>query len=336
MANTVDWTQLGEEQWMLEEITDDQLGNDETYPGLSFALKALFTSKPTHLRMVPYIIRRLPVHQLVTPILKVNGERPHPRTHPQNAISLTTVLLGHHVVVEASIRALVDAIYDRGSNTHIEALINTAAKLFLRDSDALLHYLLEYTRIPRKVVVHAFFENLTSNNHTTGSISHYTLDVLEDYLSSILALHLLYCHIPSGYASRVSVTERLLGWVSPAYELSMRRVATPMDTGVPILNLACIHNDVATVRLILPLLTQEEIEQQDDAGQTILFTCMSLDNGVDLLTTICDATSRKFRFLRDRDGRTALDFFNRFTRYSTTSRVSAVYIQMLSPSVKKA
>lgn len=62
-----------------------------------------------------------------------------------------------------------------------------------------------------------------------------------------------------------------------------------------------------------------------------------MTKGVDVdLITVCEATTREFRFLRIHQDQTASDVFNATLRARASARVCAFYDEMLSPTPKRA
>ena len=324
----------GEGRWALEELTDDQLGDPKTFLGLRFLFWAFGTYSSDYLSdLILIVIRRLPPYQLVEPILNSDGDVPG--TGMYSGSKATTIVrrlfraqgsLESHI--EAVVKILLNCFFLK------KHLIDAVASLFYY-KDTTLRFILECTPISKAEVISHFLENHVPVQGGP-SLSPYALDILEEHLTADHALTLLHRQITKS-GSLPSVSRRLLQLISPASLLATRKI-NMRHTGPPMSALwrVCASQSTVLLREILPLLTQEEIERQEEDGKTVLFACMSHNANIDLITTLCGATSREFRFLRDHDGNTALDVFNANRTMRAGAGVRTLYNELLSPRAKKA
>ena len=323
----------GEGQWALDELTDDELSNPETYLGIRLVAQAIMECSGSIKHLAPAIIRRLPPCQLTAPILNDRGDTNLSAVYPARAVALHILDTGN----DSCIDALIDSIYDRGTDEDRRRLNSFAVELLARGNGNTIRYLIEYTRISKEDLVHDFLATLGAPGSIKPSkLTHFVLDILQDHMSSDHALYFLYTHLDTGNGNTYGISQRLLGMISPPSVLATRVFDRWRNPRSSVLNLACARHDLELVRLILPLLTREEIERRDEVGQTILFACLQGSAYPDLISAVCDVTSREFRFIRNRDGDTALDVFNAARGMRASDRVRAFCTELLSPGTKKA
>lgn len=313
----------------LESLTDDQLSDPANYLGLHF----LFWASESYNQyafddLMLNVIRRLPYQQLVDPILDPHGQRPDfCSPYIGEAISFLRVAMSRKVPQESHIKALFEILLD---TDYRQALLSEAALSFCYNPNN-LRVIVEQTALPEDEIISYFLNSTCMQDHVGPDLSSYGLDILERHLTVEQALTLLHRQIQLGN-TRADVVPRLLRMVSPASLLATSKISVPASRKpVSALWRTCAKRNTEFLKELLPLLTQEEVELQNEDGSTILIAvCENHQPAPDMITAICDVTSREFRFIRNHKGHTALDLVRITTR--ADHKNYSFYTRMLSPT----
>ena len=322
----------------LAACTDDELGDEETHLGrtvLFRLVRASFPSGTSFPRDGLEIISRLPPDQLLSPAGEAGGGGRYAWQFSATVNCFFGYVIHSMENGESVMRAILEAVdYSHNADRRARVLDIISVYAFGPRHERYLRHFLEYTPVTAEALFPRMIDRINSVEGFPDAVSYYALMQLESYLSQtdivqLLSLELANCRRPH-------ITSELIGMVSPASRLATVKVSVMNGCPISVVFRACLVDDMNVLDLILPLLSQEELEMQDEEyGETILFAAITNSVSLEVLDAVCNATTPAFRQYSNSKGQTALDAFVRRPHGLPIGDVREHVLGLLSPATPK-